>query len=104
MRFEFLSDDINNMLEVKDIAENRLKAWLAKQDSVVSKKQQDEMLLQLFREEWQKKFNKAPSEDLIEEALPSAKDHPLAKDEDDLDFDEMNDVWDEMDELDSCGE
>ncbi len=107
MRFEFLSDELNDMIEVLDRAKSRLSDWLTRQENTVSKQEKDDLLLQFFREEWKKKFNKEPTQEIIDEALASPYDHPLAKDEDDLDFDEMNDVWDELDELDeldACGE
>ncbi len=99
MKYEFLSDEINAQLEVLDIAKARLEVWLAKQDSEVDKSTRENKLAQFFREEWAKRYGSEPTEDEVEKNI-----HPLARDEDDLDFDEMNDVWDELDELDACGE
>ena len=99
MKYEFLSEEINEQLEILDIAKSRLESWLARQESVVSKSKQQGKLAEFFKEEWAKRKGSDPEEEEVEQYV-----HPLAKDEDDLDFDEMNDVWDEMDELDACGE
>ena len=69
MRYEFLSDNINDQLEVLDAANSRLKKWLAKQDSVASKSKQDEMLATFFREEWVKRFGSPPSEEETKDRL-----------------------------------
>lgn len=101
MGFDFLSNEVNDVLEICEKAQKKVDDYIAQLGKPISNKEKDALAEKFVREEldeFQKKNKVNISFNQVTETLDS--EQIIDEDEnefDDLELDEMMDVWDEED-------
>ena len=95
---DFLNDDVKDILTICNKAQAKLEEYKKGLKKKLSKKEED-VLAEKFVQEELEKFRQSKSVKNISNKKQIDKSLPKNVEEmDDLEFDEMNDVWDEADE------
>lgn len=99
MGFDFLSNEVNEVLEICEKAQKKLNDYIAQSGKSFSNKERDALSEKFVREElaeYQKKNKVNISFNQVTKTLSSEQE--IDEEEiDDLELDEMMDVWDEED-------